>query len=255
MILFRKVRQELLKAGKLKKFAFYAIGEIFLVVVGILIALQINNINEEKKEKNLANIYLKNLKLDLESDLEELESATNDLAFFEKEGYYSLKVLQGKIKEIDTVKFLKSLVWNNHFHMYQPARSTYEDLISSGNIKLIENNNLKVALSKYYIKDDWMGLFATRVKDTYWYLMREEMFKNIDPFMMGAFFDSEYTPESDQVIKYEDIKVDFKKIKNKKSLIDAIKRALSLRIWQRKEQRENLLEINNIMETINEVIK
>ena len=42
----------LIKNGKLNKYFFYALGEIFLVVIGILIALQINNFNEEKKKEN-----------------------------------------------------------------------------------------------------------------------------------------------------------------------------------------------------------
>lgn len=66
---FRKTRQNLLSKGKTTKYFKYAIGEIILVVIGILIALQINNWNEERKEKeSLKTIY--NLVIsDLESDL------------------------------------------------------------------------------------------------------------------------------------------------------------------------------------------
>ncbi len=249
---FRRIRQKLLGEGKLNKYILYAIGEILLVVIGILIALQINNLNEQKREQKLADIYLSNLKLDLESDLMALEKASSDLDKFEREGYYSLNVLEGKVITIDTIKFLKSLVWNNHFHLYQPSRSTYEDLVGSGNIKLIQNNDLKVALSKYYIKDDWMGQFAQRAKDTYWYFMREEMFKSVDPFMMGAFYESEYNPDNEPTIKYEDIVVNFTEIKTHKSLIDAIKRSLSIRIWHRKEQRLHENEIDQLIAMINE---
>ena len=177
---FRSIRQKLLSEGKLNKYLLYAVGEILLVVIGILIALQINNLNEEKKQRNLATSYLENLKIDLESDLITLDTASTDLDKFEKEGYYSLYILEGEIVKIDTIKFLKSLVWNNHFHLYQPSRSTYEDLVGSGNIKLINNNNLKVALSKYYTQNDWMSQFALRAKDTYWYNLREEIFKSVE---------------------------------------------------------------------------
>ena len=64
---FRKIRQKLLTENKFSKYLIYAIGEIVLVVVGILIALQINNQNESRKEKELE-IELINL---LISDLEE----------------------------------------------------------------------------------------------------------------------------------------------------------------------------------------
>lgn len=50
---FRKIRQRLLTENKFSKYLIYAIGEILLVVIGILIALQINNWNESQKEQLL----------------------------------------------------------------------------------------------------------------------------------------------------------------------------------------------------------
>jgi uncharacterized protein DUF6090 len=223
-----------------------------LVVIGILIALSINNWNGERKEKKLANTYLKNLELDLNADITALSLALKDLNFYEKEGYYSLDVLEGRINEIDTIKFLKSLVWNNHYHLHQPSTSTYEDLISSGNIKLILNNDLKVALSKYYLKNDWMAQFGQRARETYWYVMREEIFKSVDPFMMGAFYESAYFPDQKPTIKFEDITVDFSEIKTHKSLRDAIARALSLRVWHRNSLQKSINEVNKILIMLNE---
>ena len=65
---FRKIRQKLLSEGKTGKYLKYAIGEIVLVVIGILIALQINNWNENRKaeiiELGLFKVILKDMKLD-----------------------------------------------------------------------------------------------------------------------------------------------------------------------------------------------
>mgnify|MGYP000754820746 CR=1 FL=1 len=58
---FRKIRLNLINEGKTTQYLKYAIGEIVLVVVGILLALQINNWNELKKDKQLEKRYLKNL--------------------------------------------------------------------------------------------------------------------------------------------------------------------------------------------------
>ena len=55
---FRRIRQKLLSENKFSKYLIYAIGEIILVVIGILIALQINNWNEGRKLQNEINIYL-----------------------------------------------------------------------------------------------------------------------------------------------------------------------------------------------------
>ena len=67
--LFRKIRQELLEKGKVQQYLLYAIGEIFLVVIGILIALQINNWNENRKLKQEEVQMLSEIKLALASDL------------------------------------------------------------------------------------------------------------------------------------------------------------------------------------------
>jgi len=58
--ILRKIRQNLLSEGKNRKYFKYAIGEIVLVVIGILIALQINNWNENRKNPEKENKYLSN---------------------------------------------------------------------------------------------------------------------------------------------------------------------------------------------------
>ncbi|CAN0605597.1 unnamed protein product, partial [Ectocarpus sp. 12 AP-2014] len=61
---FRKIRQNLLSESKFSKYLIYAIGEIILVVIGILIALQINNWNEKQKEEKSELLILKTLQKD-----------------------------------------------------------------------------------------------------------------------------------------------------------------------------------------------
>lgn len=65
---FRKIRRSLLSEGKTGKYLKYAGGEIVLVVIGILIALGINNWNENRKNKNQEKFVLLNLYEDLKSD-------------------------------------------------------------------------------------------------------------------------------------------------------------------------------------------
>ncbi len=65
---FRKIRQNLLLEGKIGKYLKYAIGEIILVVLGILIALQLNNLNDERKTENVRQVYYKQLLQDFEND-------------------------------------------------------------------------------------------------------------------------------------------------------------------------------------------
>ena len=67
---FRRIRQQLLTENKFSKYLIYAIGEIVLVVVGILIALQFNTWQIEKKDRQIEKTLLKNIKRDLESDIQ-----------------------------------------------------------------------------------------------------------------------------------------------------------------------------------------
>jgi hypothetical protein len=92
--LFRKIRQNLLNEGKTTKYFKYAIGEIVLVVVGILIALSINNWNEEHKEQNkLLNIYSL-IYNDIEDDIEDLQK---NVDFFNEKKSVFEKVVHDSI--------------------------------------------------------------------------------------------------------------------------------------------------------------
>src|SRR5210317_465306 len=63
---FRKIRKSIVQVGSARKYLFYAIGEIALVVIGILIALQINNWNEWRKDRDKEHSILKELQSDFE---------------------------------------------------------------------------------------------------------------------------------------------------------------------------------------------
>ena len=65
---FRKIRKKILSENKFSKYLLYAIGEIVLVVIGILIALQINNWNEDRFMRITVNRYLSSLVNDLKED-------------------------------------------------------------------------------------------------------------------------------------------------------------------------------------------
>jgi hypothetical protein len=79
--LFNKTRKTIIKEGKTANYLKYAIGEIVLVVIGILIALQINNWNEKRKEHLTERILLTNLKEDLSRNKEIIQSNISGLNF------------------------------------------------------------------------------------------------------------------------------------------------------------------------------
>jgi len=70
---FRKIRQKMLVENKFSKYLLYAIGEIILVVIGILIALQINNLNENRKTTNIVKGVYAIVKSDLVADVKTID--------------------------------------------------------------------------------------------------------------------------------------------------------------------------------------
>jgi hypothetical protein len=144
---FRKIRQNLLSEGKTGKYLKYAVGEIILVVIGILIALQINNWNEKRKFdiKEIAN--LKSLKSELITTLEELKDDYTSNKLFHKS---TLKVQSYlKAKPVITDAICRDFFLAYSYASFFPKISTYETF-KSGNLDLIQSDSLRVLITDVY---------------------------------------------------------------------------------------------------------
>jgi len=144
---FRKIRQNLLSEGKTGKYLKYAFGEIILVVIGILIALQINNWNENRKNKiDEADYYcriLDDFKITEKLVNESLEGITNRIEISKKIIVDLNKTPNNKSEILND--FLITLRQN----VFVPSNIAFEDLTSSGNLKLITDIQLKNKLIEY----------------------------------------------------------------------------------------------------------
>ena len=147
---FRKIRQNLLMQNKTGKYFKYAVGEIVLVVIGILIALQINNWNTYKIERSKEDNYLINLKRDFISQLEIIERNLSG----EKYIFNSLtkaKINFEKHKKIRAVsEDLILITPMNDRYTFTITSPAYTELLSTGNIDLITNKSFKTQMVKYY---------------------------------------------------------------------------------------------------------
>lgn len=139
---FRKVRQRLLSENKFSKYLLYAIGEIILVVIGILIALQINNNNESRKQRARELHYLKNIKTDLNLNIahinnyistreNSINSANEIIAHYEGKPIENL--------EDFNVHTVNIYTWQK----FSQINNTFQELINSGNLALISNDSIK----------------------------------------------------------------------------------------------------------------
>lgn len=139
---FRNIRKKLASENKVAGYLRYAIGEIVLVMIGILLALQINNWNEARKERNNEIKYLKNLKLDLKTDLVNL-----DLMIIDRRNKMSSANTLLELKPPATMEELTvfdSLLCNVYgWTSFTPRTITINELISSGNFNIIKNDSIK----------------------------------------------------------------------------------------------------------------
>lgn len=146
---FRKIRKQLVEDNKFKKYIQYAIGEIVLVMVGILLALQVNNWNIERKEYQQLKKYASSLTLDLEKDIEMLRvilyvSEQISIRIDSLSNYVRNK----HVEELSNVKIL-SLTWIQIYRPYAWNRATFEELKNSGSLSLIKNNELSKKIVEY----------------------------------------------------------------------------------------------------------
>jgi hypothetical protein len=145
---FRHIRQNLLNEGKTTRYFKYAIGEIILVVIGILIALSINNWNENNNLSKKEVALLVNLKNDLEADIFILKSQDSVYAKKETNSELGLELFYKAktIKDIDSVFSLTYALWNELYI----NQNTYNEMINSGSMYTMKNKELQKGINKYY---------------------------------------------------------------------------------------------------------
>lgn len=152
----RNVRRKILGEYRLTRYMLYAVGEIVLVVVGIMIALQINNWNELNKEHEREQAYYCKLQEDVDQDRVKIESqlvkseerlvaANQMLALLLHETFSPEEVMQASLKAISLITFT-----------FRPSLAAYEDLKSSGNLTILRDNELKKRIVAYYSMIDGM---------------------------------------------------------------------------------------------------
>lgn len=146
---FRKIRQNTLSEGKTGKYLKYAIGEIILVVVGILIALQINNWNDNRKAEKIELTYLIRLKNDLAKDTVYLKNKMQYLKGERAKIYefvHKLYNVQKTEEEFKQLYFLQSYVTES----LVMQTSTYEELKNTGLTNIFQNDSLKIEILDFY---------------------------------------------------------------------------------------------------------
>jgi hypothetical protein len=163
---FRKIRQNMLTENKVSKYFLYAIGEIVLVVIGILIALQINNANELSKQNRLVESYEKNLIEELKIDLRNTQRLDSVITIDREIKRNYMRYYKNPTNDIVTlIQKMDGAKFNLALN-YGRVTYTIDDIISTGKLSLFSKEK-KEAISQ--LKD---------VQDNYErYKTQEEQYK------------------------------------------------------------------------------
>lgn len=147
---FRKIRQKLVREKKVRNYLVYAIGEIILVVIGILIALAINNAQQKKVLAKKEQIYLKGLQGEFETSKLKLV----ELIKFNERNYLGAQQILGYTANQNTLpseEQLSNLLYQsfNFDIAFNPNNSLLNEMISSGSLKDISNTELRIQLTNW----------------------------------------------------------------------------------------------------------
>lgn len=233
---FRHIRQKLLSENKFSKYLLYAIGEIALVMIGILLALQVNNWNEESKEREVELGILRQIKKTLTEDL-----------VYENENY----AIKNAINSSDIIieHLVNKLPYSDsldiHFgnlssyRLHMPNTSAYDNLKSIG-FGIIRNDSLREKYQKLYVINYRFSAFTRNNID----LKKAEKFNE---FFFDNFIDIEWEKNATPI--------DYYALCENQKFIEFVK-------WNKKQNLERkevsnwtIQEIKNVIQLIDDELK
>ena len=167
----------MLTQNKFSKYLLYAIGEIILVVIGILIALQINTWNQDKKNRELERNILIEIEATINKNIDQLKSTVKGLEEMNQSGEIILNVWENKSPYSDTLSwhFFRS-TWTGKGYVTGLSYAGYENLKNIG-FDLISNDSIKRDIIRMFERGipRILGLFESTEE---WVLYKEHYLRN-----------------------------------------------------------------------------
>jgi Family of unknown function (DUF6090) len=252
--IFRNIRQKLAAENKVMAYLRYAIGEILLVVIGILIALQVNNWNENRKERLIEIKYLKNLKHDLQSDSTDLVYYKNIRVGQANAARELIELAKTKnvsdVFKLDSLYTTVALWWE-----FVPNNNTFEELRSSGNLKLLRNDSIKNLLLDLNKENEDLVSSRNHMRREYENYLYDQKNKQVnfldvnDPERIKNIIDW-YYPNKESVKKNtEKIKEQYRLLFNDTLFINGLALTAGNLLWLIKD------DYNKMQEIVNKLIK
>jgi len=182
MKIFRKIRQSLIKEGNFSKYLTYAVGEIFLVTIGILLAFQVNSWNTQQIKNKAEILSYANIKRQINDDKNVIIGNINYNNHFLKQFEFATDIIdENDRNQIDTLGYIAINLTN--YSDVNRSSNIYQTLVNSGELRLLTNMKIIERLQ--------------RLEETYTYMNRMEKI-HLDVILSGV------TTDLRMVIKYSD---------------------------------------------------
>lgn len=255
---FRKIRKKIADDNKPMKYMRYAIGEIILVVIGILIALQINNWNQQRKDHIKLRSNLIEIKASLENDLKLINASEATLDFYENSGTYLLNFLSDISVAVDSTQLKSSFLFAGLFIDFSLNSVPYEKLAKENILELITNDSIITSLSNFYKKYDSEKLdigsnqnqnlkdyreYSTSftdpftIRNAYLFLLKENYGVNIEAYNSIKF-------------SYDTMEVNWNKMKSDKKFQTILDKVIIARWGNRLQFYEMKADISNLLKML-----
>jgi hypothetical protein len=173
---FRQIRQSLLTQNKFSRYFLYAVGEILLVVIGILLALQIDTWNNGNIDRRKEKEYLSSLIEDLQTQQRLVSAQIQHEARMREKCEIALKQLTSEKIHFDNLTVSLGDITRRTFVVNDP---TFQDLKSSGNILLIRDNALRKEILSFYQFLEYSALVIHTSNETSIAVFRDFLLDNL----------------------------------------------------------------------------
>ncbi|MBT8179187.1 MAG: hypothetical protein KJO94_01310 [Eudoraea sp.] len=163
MKLFRNLRHKLLHEGRFSRYMLYAIGEILLVMIGILLAFQVDKWNDKRLNRIEELKYYNNLKGDLEQQRYVINGQLEHNGLYLDIFKYALEVsTKGDRTQQDTL--IATVPGLFEYSDFDQNGNIYETLVNSGDIKLLENTGIIKGIRRI----EWRYQYMNRMENIHW---------------------------------------------------------------------------------------
>jgi len=195
MKLFKNIRQKMINDRNLKRYLFYAVGEILLVMIGISLAFQVSNWDDNRIRKNAEIRFYENIKEQIIDDEELIEGQKKYNNYFMAQFKYANKIIETNDRsKLDTLGTIIRDLTN--YSDFDKEGNIYETMVNSGQIKLLHNHDIVNGIREL----EELYHYVNRMENIHYDAMMKYVIIAISPVM--AFATSEIK-KPDAIFTYE----------------------------------------------------